>query len=177
MANRGFSEQKYKSHDKGREYLMMNNVHWYAVNTKPRQEGFAEKMIMELGIETFYPRINEKKGLFPGYLFARYNPMEHFKRIRYTKGVRDIVSYGEYPVPVEDGIIDGIRERIKGDFVQISKGLFNRGDRVIIREGIFKDLEGIFEDVRDSERVIILLSLISYQARVVVEAEKVGRIN
>ncbi|MEK6680830.1 MAG: transcription termination/antitermination NusG family protein [Nitrospirota bacterium] len=156
---------------------MMDNFYWYAVNTKPRQEDIAEKMITHLGIEAFYPKINEKKGLFPGYLFARYNPMEHFRRIRYTKGVRDIVSYGEYPVPVEDEIIEAIRARMKGDFVQISKGLFNRGDRVIIREGIFKDLEGIFEDVRDSERVIILLNLISYQARVVVEAEKVGRVN
>lgn len=160
-----------------RKVLGMEGFNWYAVNTKPRQEELACRMIMQLGIETFYPRINERKSLFPGYLFARYNPQDNFKKIRYTHGVRDIVTYGGHPAPIEDGIIKGIRARMSGGFVRISKSLFNRGERVIIREGIFKDLEGIFEDIRDSERVIILLNLLSYQARVVVEADKVGRAN
>ena len=49
------------------------------------------------------------------------------------------------------------------------------GRGVIIKRGSFKDFEGIFEDVKDSERIIILLNLISYQAKIVVEAAKVGR--
>ncbi len=153
----------------------MNSFSWYAVNTKPRQEEYAERMIMQLGVDVFYPKINEKKGLFPGYLFARYNPMEHYKKIRYSRGVRDIVSYGYNPVSVEDDIIETIKARIRNGFVQISNDLFKKGERVIIREGLFKDFEGIFEDVKDSERIIILLNLISYQARIVVEAAKVGR--
>jgi transcriptional antiterminator RfaH len=153
----------------------MNSFNWYVVNTKPRQEGLAERMITQIGVDVFYPKINEKKGLFPGYLFARYNPMEHFKKIRYSRGVRDIVSYGYNPVSVEDDIIETIKARIRNGFVQISNDLFKKGERVIIREGLFKDFEGIFEDVKDSERIIILLNLISYQARIVVEAAKVGR--
>lgn len=153
----------------------MNSFNWYVVNTKPRQEDLAEKMITQIGVDVFYPKINEKKGLFPGYLFARYNPMEHFKKIRYSRGVRDIVSYGYNPVSVEDDIIETIKARIRNGFVQISNDLFKKGERVIIREGLFKDFEGIFEDVKDSERIIILLNLISYQARIVVEAAKVGR--
>lgn len=153
----------------------MNSFNWYVVNTKPRQEDLAERMITQIGVDVFYPKINEKKGLFPGYLFARYNPMEHFKKIRYSRGVRDIVSYGYNPVSVEDDIIDTIKARIRNGFVQISNGLFKKGERVIIREGLFKDFEGIFEDVKDSERIIILLNLISYQAKIVVEAAKVGR--
>ncbi len=153
----------------------MNSFNWYAVNTKPRQEDFAERMITQIGVETFYPKINDRKSLFPGYLFAKYNPIEHFRKIRYTKGVRDVVSYGYNPVPVDEGIINSIKLRIKNGFVQISNDLFKKGERVIIREGLFKDFEGIFEDVKDSERIIILLNLISYQARIVVEAEKVGK--
>lgn len=156
---------------------MINNFNWYVVNTKPRQEDFAERMIAQIGVETFYPKINDKKSLFPGYLFAKYNPVEHFKKIRYTKGVRDIVSYGLNPVPVDERIIDSIKIRMRNGFVQISNDLFKKGERVIIREGLFKDFEGIFEDVKDSERVIILLNLISYQAKIVVEAAKVGRAN
>lgn len=153
----------------------MNSYNWYVVNTKPRQEDLAERMITQIGVDVFYPKINEKKGLFPGYLFARYNPMEHFKKIRYSRGVRDIVSYGYNPVSVEDDIVETIKARIRNGFVQISNDLFKKGERVIIREGLFKDFEGIFEDVKDSERIIILLNLISYQARIVVEAAKVGR--
>lgn len=153
----------------------MNSFNWYVVNTKPRQEDLAERMITQIGVDVFYPKINEKKGLFPGYLFARYNPMEHFKKIRYSRGVRDIVSYGYNPVSVEDDIIETIKARIRNGFVQISNDLFKKGERVIIREGLFKDFEGIFEDVKDSERIIILLNLISYQAKIVVEAAKVGR--
>ena len=154
---------------------MINSFNWYVVNTKPRQEDYAERMITQIGVDVFYPKINEKKGLFPGYLFARYNPMEHFKKIRYSRGVRDIVSYGLNPVPVDEKIIDSIKIRMKNGLVQISNDLFKKGERVIIREGLFKDFEGIFEDVKDSERIIILLNLISYQARIVVEAAKVGR--
>ena len=78
-------------------------------------------------------------------------------------------------MPVDEEIIDSIKLRMKNGFVQISNDLFKKGERVIIREGLFKDFEGIFEDVKDSERIIILLNLISYQAKIVVEAAKVGR--
>jgi transcription antitermination factor NusG len=41
------------------------------------------------------------------------------------------------------------------------------GDEVVIKEGPLKDLTGIFEGrMKDSERVMVLLDVVSYQARV-----------
>ena len=105
----------------------MNSYNWYVVNTKPRQEDLAERMITQIGVDVFYPKINEKKGLFPRLSLCPIQSNGAFQKIRYSRGVRDIVSYGYNPVSVEDDIVETIKARIRNGFVQISNDLFKRG--------------------------------------------------
>src|SRR5262245_20366287 len=91
---------------------------WYAIHTNPRQELRAENNLRAWGVETYLPKIKERglnqyvskhawsiKPLFLRYFFARfrYNTFGH--KIRYTRGVRDVVSFGATPLPVNDEII------------------------------------------------------------------------
>jgi transcription antitermination factor NusG len=52
------------------------------------------------------------------------------------------------------------------------------GDEVIIKEGMFKDLTGVFEhQVGDADRVRILLETVNYQIQAVIDSHSVRKLN
>jgi transcription antitermination factor NusG len=83
-------------------------------------------------------------------------------------------SFG--PVPVEDEIIELIRSRIDEDGCFIRQESFKRGDKVTFSNGIFRNLNGIFErEVKAKNRVILLLATLNYQGRIEVDSELVQK--
>jgi transcriptional antiterminator RfaH len=77
--------------------------------------------------------------------------------ITYTRGVKYIVGK-ESPLVVFPEIIEAIRERMDGEFVRPSPVRLKKGDRVMVKEGPFKDFYGVFErNISGKERVMILL--------------------
>jgi transcriptional antiterminator RfaH len=162
---------------------------WYAIQTKPKQERRAEMNLRAWNIEAFAPKIRARrrvrpqngslyieKPLFPRYLFARFDVNTYSHRVTFTRGVHNIVRFGNSPAPVDDQIIEIIQLRMGVDgFVQIGEK-FKSGDRVVIQEGPFKSLIGIFEgEVGETERIRILLTAISYQAHITIEKDLVRK--
>ena len=162
---------------------------WYVVHTHVKQEERANENLRSWGVETLYAksksrRFNQFTGaptyltqpLFPRYLFAKFNAREQLPKIRFTRGVQNVVCFGENPAPVDEDIIDIIRSRIdENGFVKTNDEL-RPGDKVVIRAGPLRDLMGIFErQVKGSDRITILLTAIEYQGRLVVERELVQR--
>ena len=156
---------------------------WYALHTHPKQEIRADYNLKAWSIETFTPQFKERrqntftgapffvvKPLFTGYIFARFNLDSLYHKVRFTRGVHSLVGAADGPIPVQEEIIDTIRSRMgKEGLVQIGES-FNPGDQVIIKEGPLKNFTGVFErEMKDSERVMILLNTVSYQARVMVD--------
>lgn len=154
---------------------------WYAIQTHAKQEGRAESNLLSWNVETFVPRYLSRrrqefrseptctvKPLFPGYIFARFAAETMFHKIRYTRGVRSIVSIGGRPVPVEDAVISMIMSRHGEDgFIRLGNEI-KPGDEVVVRDGTFSGFEGVFERrMTDSERVAILLKTVTYTFRVV----------
>jgi transcription elongation factor/antiterminator RfaH len=165
------------------------NLSWYAVYTHPGQEERTSSNLKAWGIETFAPRIRERqanpftgepqykiKPLFSRYIFARFDFSRLFHKLRYTRGVHSLVGFGFGPAPVDDHIIAIIQSKIGGDgFVKIGEPV-RPGERVIIKDGPLKDFTGIFErEVKDSDRVVVLLNTISYQARVEVNVGSLSK--
>jgi transcription elongation factor/antiterminator RfaH len=155
---------------------------WYAIHTHPKQETRAAKNLAIGRVEILNPKIRvsryhnytfrvsyQIKPLFPSYIFGRFNSKEMLHKIRFTRGVRDVVSFGNCPTPIGDELIQIIQSRIgKDELVQPDEG-FQKGDQVRIKGGPFRDLVGVFEwETNDAERVMILLRTISYQARTLV---------
>jgi transcriptional antiterminator RfaH len=154
---------------------------WYALQTKPKQEFRAELNLKAWRVETFTPKIKGRrraysgvvkapviKPLFPGYIFARFNPETLLHKIVFTRGVQNVVSFGGNPTPVEDDIIDLMRMRATDDIINLTEE-FKDGDKVVIQEGPFKDFVGVLDGhVKDDERVRILLLTISSQVHVTV---------
>jgi transcriptional antiterminator RfaH len=164
--------------------------HWYAVHTHPAQEARAALNLRSWRVEAFNPLFKDRrynqftnrptyqiKPLFPRYIFARFIVSELLSKVSFTRGVKSVVSFGEYPTPIENEIIMLIQSQIGEDgFVSLGKQL-KRGDKVVIEEGYLKHLHGVFErEVKGQSRVTILLEAVKYQGRVIVEKEYVRKI-
>ena len=167
----------------------LNSTHWYAIHTQPKQESRAEANLQAWGIETFHPRIREHrqstftgqsvtmaKSLFPRYIFARF-AADRMHKVCFTRGVTAIVGSPNGPAPVEDEIIRILKTREGADgFIRMGEDL-KYGDRVVVSEGPFRDLDGIFvRDLPDSVRVLVLLTAISYQGQIIVNKQLVRRV-
>jgi transcriptional antiterminator RfaH len=163
---------------------------WYVIHTNPRQEIRAESNLQAWGIETYLPKIREShlnqhnsnhiwliKPLFLRYLFARFRFNVFGHKIRYTRGVREIVGFGEIPVPIDDEIIKLIQSRQDElGYVKLEDEI-RPGDEVVVKNGIFKGIHGVFErNMNSSERVVILLKAIQFQAHIIVDRNALRKI-
>lgn len=164
---------------------------WYALQTHALQEERAAENLNAWGVETFAPKYKERRSnqytgrpvyftrsLFPRYMFARFDAGRMLRKVWFTRGVAKVVGFGNGPSPVEDEIIELIKSRVGEDgFVQFNEEL-KRGDKVVISAGPLVTLEGIFErDLEDGDRVLLLLTAISYQGHVTIERELLKKIS
>lgn len=162
---------------------------WYAIHTHPKEEDRATSNLNAWHVETFNPKIRErrlnpftgtpiyeKRPMFPRYIFSRFDASTLLSKIVFTRGVRQVVSFGNGPVPVEEEIINFIKERMDRDgVVQLEEDL-KRGDPVTLQDGLLGELSGIFDrEIKGTDRVRILLNAISYQASIVIPKERVKR--
>jgi len=162
---------------------------WYVVHTHPKQEDRAEFNLQAWKVETFKPSFRERrshpftgepfyvtKPLFTRYIFARFDLESHYHKIRFTRGIHSLVSFGGNPIPVDDEIINAIRSRTGKDGLVKIGGDLRPGDAVEIKDGPLKGFTGIFErEMKESERVMVLLDTVNYQARVQIEGDLLSR--
>lgn len=162
---------------------------WYVLHTHPKQEERANENLRSWGVETLYAKLRTRRfnqftgaptyitqPLFPRYLFARFNAREQLPKIQFTRGVHNVVFFGESPASVDQDIIDIIRARIdENGFVKENDEL-KLGDKVIVNAGPLRNFMGIFErEMKGSDRITILLTAIEYQGRLVVNRAMVQR--
>jgi transcription elongation factor/antiterminator RfaH len=168
-----------------------NDLCWYLVQTHPRQEDRAESNLKSFGIETLAPRFKDRRRnfytgeatlhempLFPSYIFARFIANDLYQKIRYTRGIRRLIGFGDFPTVVDEEIIAAIQSRIGDDgFVRINEDL-KPGDKVIIRDGPLRTFAGIFErEMNSADRVRILILTVSYQAHIEIERDMVKKVS
>jgi transcriptional antiterminator RfaH len=143
-------------------------MNWFAIYTKPKSEDGVVKLLNNAGIETLNPKIMVTKymrrtysevveHLFPCYIFALFDEVRHSHMIRYTRGVKYIVGK-ERPMEVPSEVIGALRNRMQGVIVMPVPERIDRGEKVLIKEGPFKDFHGVFErQIPGRNRAMILL--------------------
>lgn len=164
---------------------------WYVIQTNPRQEDRAYDNLKAWQVPVFFPKIKQRwqgrggggntyvaKPLFPRYIFAKFDPQHYLHKIRFTRGVHNIVSFGDAPTPVDDEVIELIKQRMGEDgFVRMDDEL-TPGTKVLINDGPLKDLIGIFErETSEADRVMILLENITYQARIEIRRDYLAKVS
>ena len=164
--------------------------HWYVIHTNPRQEERSYDNLRAWQVETLAPKIKERsyhpitgrpkyvvRPFFSRYIFARFKLSELLHKIRFTRGVHSVVSFGDVPIPVEDEVIDLLRSRIDAQGFVETEEVFKPGDEVIINSGPLKNFVGIFQsEMKDSDRVTLLLKTVNYQAHVKIEKEMITKV-
>jgi transcriptional antiterminator RfaH len=171
--------------------MTADSPRWYVIQTNPRQEERSNSNLRAWQVETLAPKLKQRqvnqftgkssfvtKPLFSRYIFARFKVSELLHKVRYTRGVSHIVSFGNVPIPVEDEVIDLLRSRICDDgFVRTHEEL-KPGDEVMIQSGPLKNFVGIFQhETNDSDRVMLLLKTVNYQAHIKIERELIKKTN
>jgi len=159
-----------------------NVTRWLCVHTRPRRETGAERYCRKvLKLDTYYPRLKRLKTirrvkrwvvgpLFPRYFFCRLNLAQNFRAVQYAPQVIGVVSFGGRPTPVDDAIIDQIKQWAGEavDIVTVRPG-FRRGDLVEIADGPLRGLQAVvLQEMSDRDRVAVLLSTLGCQARLIV---------
>jgi transcriptional antiterminator RfaH len=163
----------------------LSPARWYLIQTKPRQEARAEEHLQRQLFECYRPlksseprkrssRPANEEELFPGYLFIRMDQVhDNWYPIRSTRGVARIVTFGGHPVPVQDELIEQIRQRLNTPAPRIE---FKEGEHVLIKAGELCDIEAIFLASDGTERAVILLNLLQREQKVVLPMSSLLRV-
>ena len=86
---------------------------------------------------------------------------------QYAPGVRGLVLAGGRPARVPDRVIDNIRRRERGGFVELpKKPQPRRGDAMRVVQGPFRFARRIYAGQASRDRITVLLSLLGGQQRV-----------
>ena len=117
------------------------------VRAKPRQEMVASSTLTTLDrVEVFIPRTQRArkakpeplKPLFPGYFFARFDPVEHLRNVSYARGVAYIVRRKGVPVHVSPQVMIELRLLSPDGILEIPTNL----TKSVIKLRLFRTVQG-----------------------------------
>ncbi len=114
--------------------------------------------------------LNVQRPLFPGYLFVEYKEPFTIRSINGTYGVRSIVRNGAAPGLLPASFIASLRAREVDGLIGARDAALKPGQAVTIDGGPFDGLVGQILEVRESDRVLLLLDLINAPAKVNIDA-------
>lgn len=153
-------------------------MHWFVVHTKPKQELRALENLVRQGYECYLPTVQVEKirrgklhiaiePLFPRYLFIRLGfdgTAQGWGSIRSTKGVTRLVTFGNVLAEVGDSLIESIRNHANVVAAE-PQPLFKQGERVMVTQGPFAGIQGIYQITDGEKRALILIDFLSKQPR------------
>jgi len=156
------------------------------VNTKPKNEDRAATNLSGGGMEVLAPKLKFRRykngrfvhaieQMFPGYIFVKFDPIDDFRLVKYARGVKTIVHFADRIIPVQEAAIDFIRSKLENGIATVEKKKFEKGGKVLIKEGPFKGLSGIFEkELEGKERVMILLDSVKFSVSMEIDRDLIS---
>ena len=143
---------------------------WFCLRAKPRMEKVASATLSSLkNVDVFLPRtIRPKKTapsiikpLFPGYLFARFDPILHLRNITFARGVAYVICRKDVPVRVPNQVMVELKLISPDGVVEIPDHPHKVGDNVKIISGLFKGGKGkVTQLLPARERVKVLFEIL-----------------
>jgi transcriptional antiterminator RfaH len=150
---------------------------WTLIQTKPRQEDYAQENVERQGLRTFLPKFlpdrlpthgkkPKPEPLFRSYLFVEIYESWYF--LKNTFGVARPVLWQGMPAIVPISVINEIRARqSKSGLVKLPKSRFEENQEVRVRAGVaskpaiyFKDAIGLYQGMTNEQRCKVLFGTI-----------------
>lgn len=168
--------------------MIASTTRWYVVQSQPNAEQKAVVHLNRQGFETYLPRYLKRRRharrveivaapLFPRYLFVGIDLQAHrWRSIFSTIGVSRLVCNGETPQAVADRVVEALKARHDATgYVKLApRPKLRPGEAIRVLDGAFADCLGLYEGLRDADRVAILLDLLGRKVRVMVDIESVA---
>lgn len=153
------------------------SIGWYCIQTRIGQEDTAKLNLERQGFEFYLPltfmdkrlrRYKQKyEPLFKGYGFLRLSTEEgDWSVIRSTRGVRQLVRFGELPARVPDDLISSLKRRENEIGIHGEEHEYKKGDLVAIQNKQFLEYATGIYDKEAGDRVIILMNIIGTETEI-----------
>jgi transcriptional antiterminator RfaH len=158
----------------------LGSATWIVVSTHPSRERIATENLERQSYSVYCPMVikrvrharrayDARRPLFPGYIFVRLSE-QWWRPILSTYGVRSIVRAGPMPAFLPFGFAESLKAReVDGAICKPDKP-FRPGHAVRIHGGQFDGLIGRIIEIRERDRVLLLLELLNQQTKVHVDA-------
>jgi transcriptional antiterminator RfaH len=143
---------------------------WSVAYSHPRQETKAVQNVAQLGIEIFFPRIQERKffrgkrqwveePLFPRYFFVSL--VDQWHSLLSTVGVAGVIMGVDKPATIPTSLVEEIKRRCNSSGVYVPyRFRFRKGQRVKIENGALKGHIGIYRGMRSEDRADVLIQML-----------------
>ncbi len=146
-------------------YIMKKN--WLVATYKINEARRVENNLLNQEFDFYLPKITINKinakpkveVLFPGYIFVNTN-LENYSALKYTKGVRNIIKFGDNVSCISDEEIEAMQMAEEMSIINPIVSEIKIGQDVIITKGSLKGVIAKVCSLPSKERVGILLSFL-----------------
>lgn len=163
-----------------------DELHWYALYTKSRHEKVVEEGLQGKGIKTFLPtrkfirhwtdRVKHiEEPIFKGYLFVQI-PLRKQLEVLETRGSVRLIGFNSFPVPIPEKELETVRKFIQKDIAIDPYPYLAVGNRVYVRSGPFKGIEGFIVRKDRHTRLVMSLDLLFQSISVEIDEALVEKI-
>lgn len=163
-----------------------NEKRWYALYTRSRHEKLVNEELLKKGIETFLPlrkvtrhwsdRVKEiETPLFSGYLFVQI-PLRDRLEVLETRGSVRFIGVNATPTAISEMELEVVRRFMDEEIAIDPFPYLGEGDRVYVRSGPLKGIEGFIVRKDKHARLVISLDLLLQSISVEIDQALVEKI-
>jgi len=160
-----------------------NALPWFALQVRSCKEGWTAGHLVSQGYECLLPKCKVvrnwsdrrkelEQALFPGYLFCRFDPLRRLPILK-TPGVIQVVGFNRTPMAVAEEEIQAIQRMMESRLPAQPWPYLEAGDRVRIRAGALRGLEGILISVKGNQRLVLSVTLLRRSVAVELDSHSV----
>jgi transcription antitermination factor NusG len=157
---------------------------WFAIRVRSNFEKTAAAGLRDRGYEQFLPQYRACRKwsdrtkelelpLFPGYLFARFDPARVWPILN-VPGVVHVVCAGNRPAPVDDGEIASVVAILSSGCPAGPWPYLREGEVVTITRGALSGLTGVLLQIKSQYRLVVSVSMLMRSVAVEVDRDWVS---
>lgn len=157
---------------------------WRIAHVKSRREKALADYLARKGIGYYLPMVSRKQSsknrvryslvpIFPGYMFLKADDQDRYTALR----TNHIARFIEVPDP--DTLVAElrqIRQALTGDLPVYPIDFLNVGQRVRVKKGPMKDVEGVITRKHNQFRLVLSITAIAQSVSVELDSDMVERI-
>ena len=153
--------------------MIQNNIHWFAVQTRPRWEKKVATLLDDKGIEHYCPlhkvvrQWSDRKKVvlepvFKSYVFVRIEETSKWE-IKKINGILNYVYWLGKPAHIRDEEIDTVRKFLNEfEDVSVEQKNLHVNAKVRIKQGVLMNYEGMIAEI-SGNRIIVKIDSMGLQ--------------